>query len=73
MFLVLSLFFTSIGGLIVASILKNLDNVVKVVRNKVEYKLQYFTFRSTVTPQPTYLLLSSVPTFSLRSSLLQSL
>ena len=39
MFLVLSLFFTSIGGLIVASILKNLDNVVKVVENKVEFEL----------------------------------
>ena len=30
-FLVLGLFFSSIGGLVVASILKKLDNVVKVI------------------------------------------
>ena len=30
MFLILGLFFCSIGGLVVASILKKLDNVVKV-------------------------------------------
>ena len=35
-FLILSLFFTSIGGLVVASILKKLDNVVKVNKHKVK-------------------------------------
>ena len=34
-FLILALFFTSIGGIVVASVLKEMDNVVKV-RNKMK-------------------------------------
>ena len=34
-FLMLALFFTSIGGIVVASVLKEMDNVVKVKKNEI--------------------------------------
>ena len=42
-FLILGLFFSSIGGLVVASILKKLDNVVKVNYYTILHSYEYKT------------------------------
>ena len=39
-FLILSLFFTSTGGIVVASVLKEMDNVVKVRNNGYTHKFE---------------------------------
>ena len=81
-FLILSLFFNSVAGLVVASILKKLDNVVKVnihtltVKSLSPYSSVFnsiLLFRSTAFQQPTCSQLSSVPSSFLTSSQLQFL
>ena len=76
LFLALGLLFSSVGGLVVAAILKKLDNVVKVqnlqplsvIKNLLMLNCLFSAPRSTVLPQPTCSRRCCVPASSQTSS-----